>query len=221
MAHTFTLTVSPREVVGKKSEQLRRQGLLPGIVYGYDVQEPLRVQVDRREFERVYNRAGANSLIDLHMEGIRTIRVFVHEVARHPVSRQFLHVDFTAVNLKQPVTADVALVLIGEAPASRGGEGMVLQTLETLHVRALPTHLPSNVEVDISSLEEVGQAIHVSDLTLPGDVEVLTDPEATIVHIAALRAMAEEEEAATEAAEAEAEESAEAEGAEAEESSES
>jgi large subunit ribosomal protein L25 len=219
MAHTYSLDVSPRELVGKKSEQLRRQGLLPGIVYGYDVQEPLRVQVDRREFERVYRRAGANTLIDLHMESMRTIRVFVHEVARHPVSRQLIHVDFTAVNLTQPTNADVALVLTGEAPAVKN-DGMVLQTLEQLRVRALPTHLPSNVEVDISGLEEVGQAIHVSALTLPADVEVLTDPDASIVQISALRVVAEEEEAATEAAEAEAEEAEEAaaEEAEAEES---
>jgi large subunit ribosomal protein L25 len=222
MAHTYALTVIPREIVGKKTVQLRRQGLLPGIVYGYKVQKPLQIQVDRREFERIYRRAGATSLIDLQLDGTPMTRVFVQEVTRHPVSHELMHVDFMAVNLTQPITADVALVLTGEAPASRG-EGMVLQTLETLHVRALPTHLPSNVEVDISGLEEVGQAIHVSDLTLPGDVEVLTDADATIVHIAALRAMPEEEEAATEAAEAEAEESGEAaaEAAEAEESSES
>jgi large subunit ribosomal protein L25 len=113
----------------------------------------------------------------------------------------------------------VALVLTGEAPAVKN-DGMVLQTLEQLRVRALPTHLPSNVEVDISGLEEVGQAIHVSALTLPADVEVLTDPDASIVQITALRVVAEEEEAATEAAEAEAEEAEEAaaEEAEAEES---
>ena len=217
MSHTFTLAVSPRELVGKKSELLRRQGLLPGIVYGYDVQQPLRVQVNRREFERVYSRAGANSLIDLHIDGTPTIRVFVHEVARHPVSRQFLHVDFTAVNLTEPITADVALVLTGEAPAAKN-DGVVLQTRETLHVRARPTQLPSNIEVDISGLTEIGQSLHVSDLTLPAEVEVLTDPEATIVHFTAVQAVPEEEEAATEAAEAEA---AEAEAAEAEESSES
>jgi large subunit ribosomal protein L25 len=179
----------------------------------------LTVQVDRREFERVYRRAGANSLIDLHIEGTPTIRVFVHEVSRHPVSHQLTHIDFTAVNLTQPITADVALVLTGEAPATKE-DGIVLQLMDTLHVRALPTHLPSNIEVDISGLTEIGQAIHVSDLTLAGDVEVLTDPEAAIVHISAVQAVPEEEEAATEAAEAVAEEAAEAE-AETEESTES
>jgi large subunit ribosomal protein L25 len=219
MAHTFSLEVSPRELVGKKSAILRREGLLPGIVYGYDVDQPLRVQVNRRDFERVYRRAGANSLIDLHVDSTRTIRVFVHEVARHPVSHQLVHVDFTAVNLTEPITADIALVLVGEAPATKE-DGVVLQTLDTLHVRALPTHLPSSLDVDISGLTEIGQSLHVSDLTVPADVEVLTDPEATIVHVSAVQAVPEEEEAATEAAEAEAEETGEAaaEGEEAEES---
>jgi large subunit ribosomal protein L25 len=215
MAHTYSLEVSPRELVGKKSEHLRREGLLPGIVYGYKVQEPLPVQVDRREFEKVYRRAGATKLIDLQLDGTPTTQVFVQRVTRHPVSHELTHVDFMAVNINQPITAEVALVLTGEAPAVKN-DGMVLQTLEQLRVRALPTHLPSNVEVDISGLEEVGQAIHVSALTLPADVEVLTDPDASIVQITALRVVAEEEEAATEAAEAEAEEAEEAAAEEAE-----
>lgn len=204
MSQTFNLEVSPREIVGKKTAHLRREGLLPGIIYGYHVDKPLTVQVDRREFERVYRRAGANSLIDLHMEGSRMIRVFVHEVTRHPVSRLLTHVDFTAVNLTLPITADVALVLTGDAPATRV-DGLVLQVLETLHVRALPTHLPSNIEVDITGLTEIGQSIQVSALTLPADVEVLTDPETTIVQISAVQMVTEEEEVETEGAETEAE----------------
>lgn len=209
MAHPIALAVTHREVVGKQTARLRREGLLPGIVYGYQVQEPLQIQVDRREFERVYRRAGASTLINLQLDGTPTTQVFVHKVTRHPVSHQLMHVDFMAVNVNQPITTDVALVLTGEAPAVKN-DGVVLQTLDTLHVRALPTHLPPNVEVDISGLEEVGQAIHVSDLTLPADVEVLSDPEATIVHVSAIQAVPEEEEAATEAAEAEAEETGEA-----------
>ncbi len=221
MSQTFSLDIATREVIGKKTEGLRRQGLLPGIVYGYHVQQPLPVQIDRREFEKVYRRAGANSLIDLHLSGTPTTRVFVQEVTRHPVTHQLMHVDFRAVNLTLPITADVALVLVGEAPATKD-DGMVLQTLDTLHVRALPTHLPSNIEVDISGLTEIGQTIHVSDLTLPGDVEVLTDPEMAIVHISAAQLVTAEEEAAeaAEAAEASAESAEEvtAESAETEES---
>jgi large subunit ribosomal protein L25 len=201
----------------QKLGALRRQGLLPGVVYGYKVQDGIPVQVDRRTFELAYRRAGASSLIDLHMGDGGMTRVFVHEVTRHPVNHQLMHVDFMAVNLLLPMTTDVALVLTGEAPAARDADAFVMQMMETLHVRALPTHLPSNIEVDISGLTEVGQAIHVRDLQVPADVEVLSDPEGAIVHIAAAQAVSAEEEAA-DAAAAEAQSAEAAEAAEAAES---
>lgn len=210
MAHTLTLNVTSRAVRGsRKLHALRRQGLLPGIVYGYKVADGMLVQVDRRTFEQVYRRAGANSLIDLRLDTSRAAtKVFVHEIQRHPVNHALLHVDFRAVNLDEPITAEVALILVGEAPAVREVDGMVMQVLENLHVRALPAHIPSNIEVDVSGLSEVGQGISVGDLQLPADVEVLTDPELHVVHIIASQRVTEEEEAATEAAEAEADEAA-------------
>jgi large subunit ribosomal protein L25 len=209
MAHTLTLEVSQREMLGtKKLHKLRRQGLLPGVVYGYKVASGVPVQVDHRTFEHLYRRVGATTLIDLRIgdKGIAT-KVFVHEVMRHPVNHRLLHVDFKAVNMNEPITADVSIVITGEAPVTRAGDGIVSQLMDTLHVRALPANLPGNIEVDLSVLTEVGQAIHVSDLTLPADVEVLSDPDAAIVHVTAMQKTEEEEEAEAEAA---AEEAAEA-----------
>src|SRR5829696_6101599 len=116
MAHTINLDVAPREVRGtKKLHALRRQGLLPGVVYGYQVTGGVPVQMDRRTFEHTYRRAGATTLIDLHLgDGGRATKVFVHEVMRHPVNHQLLHVDFLAVNMSQPITADVSIVITGE-----------------------------------------------------------------------------------------------------------
>ena len=212
MSHPINLQVVQREQHGKAVAHLRRQGILPGVVYGYNMNnEAMSVQMDRRAFELAYRRAGASTLINLHIEGqAKTTPVFVHKITRHPVHHELTHVDFMAVNLALPVTADVALVLTGEAPAIKGADGIVLQMMETLHVRALPTHLPSSIEVDVSSLSEIGQAIHVRDLTLASDVEVLSDPEAQVVHIAAQQAPSAAEvaedaaiaEAASEAAEA-------------------
>jgi len=212
MAHVLTLNVTSREARGsRKLHALRRQGLLPGVVYGYKVADGMLVQVERRTFEQVYRRAGANSLIDLRLDADGTAtKVFVHEIQRHPVNHALLHVDFRAVNMDEPITAEVALILVGEAPAVRDADGMVMQVLETLHIRALPAHIPSNIEVDVSRLSEVGQGINVGDLQLPAEVEVLTDPELHVVHIIASQKGTEEEEAATEAAEAEAAEAGEA-----------
>ena len=201
MAHTHTLEVNEREAVGtKKLHQLRREGLLPGVVYGYKVEGGVPVQMDHRTFEHLYRRVGATTLIDLRIgKGIAT-KVFVHEIMRHPVNHKLLHVDFLAVNMNEPITADVSIVLIGEAPVARAGEGIVSQQMETVQVRALPANLPGNIEVNLSTLTEAGQAIHVSDLTLPANVEVLSDPDAAIVHVSAMQKTEEEEAAATEEA---------------------
>jgi len=202
MAHSIALDVTHRTAVGKQAQILRREGILPGVVYGYKM-EALPIQVDRRTFEHVYRRAGATTLIDLRIDaGAGSTKVFVHEVTRDPVHHVLTHVDFMAVNMSQPITADVAIVLVGEAPAVQAEDGIVLQQLEALHVRALPDRLPANVEVDISGLTELGQALHVSDLHLPADVEVLADPDTEIVHIGAPRVVAEEAAEAGEAAEA-------------------
>src|SRR5690348_2154953 len=140
MAHSIALDVTHRTAVGKKAELLRREGILPGVVYGYKT-EALPIQVDRRTFEHVYRRAGATTLIDLRVDaGAISTKVFVHKVTRDPVHHLLTHVDFIAVNMSQPIIADVALVLTGEAPAVRESDGIVLQQLETLHVRALPDH---------------------------------------------------------------------------------
>lgn len=208
MAHTHTLEVSQREMVGtKKLHRLRRQGLLPGVVYGYQITGGVPVQMDHRTFEHLYRRVGATTLIDLRIGGTGSAtKVFVHEIMRHPVNHKLLHVDFLAVDMNEPITADVSIVLVGEAPVARAGEGIVAQQMETVQVRALPANLPGEIQVDLSTLTEAGQAIHVSDLTLPANVEVLSDPDGTIVHVSAMQKAEEEEEAAAEEAEEEAEE---------------
>jgi len=202
---TYELIVEPRESTGKGSKKLRRQELVPGVVYGHRV-EAQSVQVPQRELERVYLRAGSNSLVDLKV-GERAVprKVFIHEVQRDPVSHSVQHVDFIVVNLTEEMTASVPLVIVGEAPAVDRGEGRLMQATDHVQVRALPMELPPIIEVDISGLEAVDDSIHVSDLTIPGNVTLLTSGEELVVKITELAAEeVVEEEAAAEGAEAEA-----------------
>jgi large subunit ribosomal protein L25 len=166
------------------------------------------VQTDQKEFEHVYLRAGSNGLVDLKVgEKDQARKVFVHTVQRNPITHVIEHVDFLAVNLSEETTTTVPLVLTGEPPAVRLGEGMLLQQLDHLQIRALPSDIPALIEVDISGLEEVDQAIHVSDIQVPGNVHVLNGEDELVAKIAALRVaevaeVEEAEEGAEEAAEA-------------------
>lgn len=212
MSQTIKLLVESRTTVGKASKKLRRQGVLPGVIYGYNVKEPLLVQVDGRTFERVYHRAGNVHLVDLQMgETGGMTRAFIQAVKRDPVTHVLTHIDFRAVNLLEEVTTRVPILLEGEPPVVAATEGVLLQNLDGLDVKVLPTDVPESFTVDLGGLTEVGDAIYVKDIPVPTGVTVLNDLEEIVVRITATRVVAEEEEAATEAAEAEA---AEGEGAE-------
>ncbi len=207
----YSLSVEEREAVGKKTRALRRSGLLPAALYGYGV-EPTKVQLPAREFEAVYRHAGSTSLVDLKLGSRKPVKVFVHEVQRHPISRDVLHVDFLAVNLRQEVTTEVPVVLVGESPAVESNLGVLLRELETVTVRALPQDLPHQIEVPAERLAEVEDEITVGDLPTDGNYEILSDPAGLVAKIVPQRMELEEEEVAAEEAEEGGEE---AEGAEA------
>ena len=198
---TYELVVEPRDQQKKASRKLSREGLVPGVVYGHNV-ESVPVQVTRREFDRVYLRAGSNSLVDLSVgEGAEARKVFIHRVQRNPQTHTVRHVDFLVVNLLEEITSTVPVVYTGESPVVANHEGMLMTQLDHVLVRALPMDLPSLIEVDISVLDEVGKAIHVSDLPIPGNVTLLTQPDEMVVKIGELQLEPEEVEEAPEEAE--------------------
>ncbi len=206
MAETIELTVEPRQVTGKAVRKLRREGILPGVIYGYQQQSGLPFQVDSRTFERAYLRAGNVHLIDVHVgEDGALASALVQNVSRDPVSHALVHVDLLALNLTEEVTTSVPIELVGTAPAVLHDIGVLLHTLEALHVRALPRDIPETIRADVSGMDEVGSTIYVKDLTVPESATLLNDPEEVVARITQVRVVPEEEMEATEAAEAEAE----------------
>jgi large subunit ribosomal protein L25 len=191
---TYELTVEPRQLVGKASRRLRKQGLIPGVLYGYQI-EAQPVQVPLRELERVYLHAGSTTLVDLRIAGDGPARkVFIYNIQRDPVTHRLAHVDFMAPNLRAEVTASVPLLPVGQAPAVEQGIGLLLQGLDHVEVRALPTDLPHAIEVDISRLESLDDVIHVSDLTVPDGVVILTPGEEMVAKVVPLPTIEVEEE---------------------------
>ncbi|MEO5952926.1 MAG: 50S ribosomal protein L25, partial [Chloroflexia bacterium] len=176
---------------------------ISGVVYGHKVPNE-NVQMARKEFEHAYLRAGSTTLVDLSIGGGTPRKVFIHDVVRDPINYQLTHIDFLAVNLREPMTMSVALVLVGESPIVHSNEGLLLHQMEHISVRALPGNIPSLLEVDISGLTEVDQAIHVSDIELPADVTLLSNPDDVIAKINAMPLPEEEPETEAEAEGAEA-----------------
>jgi large subunit ribosomal protein L25 len=205
----LSLAAEPREQTGKKVAVLRRSGRLPAVVYGHGIGSE-NVSLDAHDFEQLRRKAGQNALIDLSVHGKKARPVLVHGVQVHPVNRRPLHVDLFLVRMTEELTVDVPLVAVGTSNAIENLNGTLMHQLDSIRVRALPDHLPQSVEYSIESLVDFDAAIHVRDLTIPGDVTLLNDPDEVVAKVLASRLQAEAEAIAAEDAEAAAEAAAEA-----------
>jgi len=177
------LKTQKRTVLGKKVKNLRLEGLIPAVLYGHET-ESLPLQIEERELNRVLAQAGGHRLIALKIGRARKRQMaLAREVQWDVISRKLIHVDFYAVVMTEKVTTEVPLVFVGEAPAAAAVGVMVLQGLDEIEIECLPGDLIEAIEVDLSGLEEMDQAIYVKDLRVPPAVEVLTDAEEIVVKV--------------------------------------
>jgi large subunit ribosomal protein L25 len=183
------LTLDARDALGKANKRLRRGGLVPGVVYGKG-HESTAVQVEAKTFDTLYRAAGRTSVIKFHLPGERgSTSGLIKSIQRHPLSGNALHVDFCLVDLLQEMELDVPLVFVGESRAVVEEGGTLLHNLSQLHVKALPTDIPHEIEVNVSTLVSFDLAIHVRDLNLNRDlVHVLTDADTLVATVAPPRA---------------------------------
>jgi large subunit ribosomal protein L25 len=197
-----TLAAEPREVVGKKVAALRRQGRLPAVVYGHGVDSE-NLSLDAHEFDLLRRHAGQNALIELSVHGKRSRPVLVQQVQVHAVNRRPLHVDLFLVRMTEELTVDVRLVATGISQAVERDGGTLLHPIEHIRVKALPDHLPQSVEYSVDSLDDFDAVIKVSDLEIPSDVTLLTDPDEIVAKVQQPRVETEPVAAEAEAAEGE------------------
>jgi len=179
------LKAEKRVVFGRKVKTVRQKGIVPANVFGKKI-ESLAVQVDKDEFKKVYKETGETGLIDL-IVGADKKPVLVHNLQLNPLTEEVLHVDFIQVDLKEKISAEVPVELVGESPAEKQGLGTVVLLLNEIEVEALPTDLPENFQVDASTLTEVDQVVAVKDIKVDSKVTLLTDPEQIVVKVEPLR----------------------------------
>lgn len=207
----LSLNAQERIVLGKKVKKLRRDGLLPAHVFGKKV-ETEHVAVNTRDFLKTFHQAGETGLISLKIGEEKVRPVMVRGVQYDPVTGKPIHIDFYQVNLTQKVKVPVPLVLVGEQPESVNlGETIVLQTLNEIEVEALPTDLIEKIEVDITLLKNVDDAITVGQLNFDrSKLTVQAQDDEIVVKLAPaiteeMKKQMEEETAVTAAAAAETE----------------
>ena len=193
MADEALLTLNPRAITGKKVRFLRREGLVPGNLYGRGL-DSLAFEAPLAEVRSVFRSVPRNSVVQVQVEGEKETRpVVLRHVDRNHVSGEVLHVEFYQVDLARLIQSDALVQLIGDSEAVANGGTLVL-TMDTVALEALPLDMPAEIMIDISGLETFGAAIHVSDLTLPTNVRALADETAQVVTVVAPRLEEEEEE---------------------------
>jgi large subunit ribosomal protein L25 len=177
------LRVERRKVLGKRIKKLRKEGILPANIYGKNIKS-LAVQVSLKDFLPVYKKVGETGIVEVKVSGEDKARpALIHNVQFNPTTDQPLHVDFHQVSLTEKITANIPIELTGKSPAVEQKIGVLIQPLNEVEVEALPTELPDQFTVDISSLKEVDQSITVGDLKLPTGVKILTSPKEILVKI--------------------------------------
>lgn len=202
MASSLALPAAPRTEHGRHARLLRRQGRVPAVLYGHNVQ-PQALSVDARTLRRVWRSAGHSHLVDLTLDGGRPRKVLIRELQINPRTADLVHVDLFAVNLLEKLSVDVPLVPIGESPAVTVDKaGVLQQILTTLKVECLPGDIPAQLSVDISGLLAVDDGVHVSEVPLPQGVTLASgvSPDELVLKVAPVRVAAEEPEAAEEGA---------------------
>jgi large subunit ribosomal protein L25 len=178
---SISLQTSPRTTLGKKNKALRRSGHTPLHLYGPGG-DPVILQAATPVVQRLVKSAGRTTPVVVTVDGSDSETLsFLREVAVHPVTGEIQHVDLLRIDARRKVEVPVEVVLIGEAPAVRGGEAEINQVSRTLMVLAFPLSVPALIEVDVSSLAEVGDVIRVGDLALAEDVEAAIGEDEVIV----------------------------------------
>jgi large subunit ribosomal protein L25 len=175
------LNVARRDCFGKKVRALRREGVIPANIYGNAV-DSVAVQVPADDLRHLMRAHGRTEIVYVQLDGEER-PTFIKDLQRNPVTDQVLHVDFMQISLKEKVKIEVPVHFVGEAPAVDAHGGIVTHHLNQVLVEALPTSIPSALEVDISGLAEIGQSLHVSDIVVPEGVVILTDLESALARI--------------------------------------
>ena len=175
----YILNAEKREVLGKKVKGLRREGKLPAVIYGQEI-EPMSITLETKQVHKVLKVVGANTLISIKI-GKDEFLTLVREIQREVIVRDLLHMDFQAVSLEETITTSLPVVMVGVAPVIEEFEALLIVSMDELQIEAKAKDLPDTISVDVSNMMEIGDNILVKDLVISGDVKILDDPDGVVI----------------------------------------
>ena len=191
----LVFTAEIRKIFGKKVSILRKKGILPAVLYGPKIKSQA-VEVDLKEFKKVFKEAGRSSIIKLKIKSPESKTeersILIKKATSDPLTGEFLHVDFYQPILTKEVEATVPLVFIGEPPAVKELSGTLVKEVQELTVKALPQNLPPEIKVSVEGLKTFKDEILIKDLELPKDVKIKKELDEIVAFVAAPKKIEEE-----------------------------
>lgn len=175
-----TLSVSIRSASGKEAKSLRRQGLIPGVIYGHGI-ENKSLAIDEKALNKVYRQVGETTLFDLAIDGQETVKVLIQDIQRNPVTGSIQHVDFHQVRMDEKIEVEIPLKYVGESPAVKELGAILVRAVSELKVKCLPKDLVHEIEVNLSGLAQFNDVITVSQISLPPGIEVLSSSKDEVI----------------------------------------
>ena len=185
----LTLAAKIRKTLGKKVKALRKRGILPAVLYGTKIKETIPLEINLKEFEKVYKDAGESSLISLEAYPstgsgqAKKFLVLIHEIARDPLTDKPIHIDFYQPSLEEEIEARVPLIFEGEALAVKDLGGTLVKNISEVEVKALPQNLSHEIKVDIGNLKTFEDNILIKDLIVSKEVKILKEPEEIVAKV--------------------------------------
>src|SRR3989339_1265218 len=180
-----------RNVFGRKVNKGRKEGMIPGVVYGKEI-KPESIWVNNFDFSKLVKKSGESTVIELEVEGSKEKHnVLIYDIQNDPVSGNCLHVDFFRIRMDEEIETEVELVYVGESPAVKESGGILVKNIDKIEVKCLPADLPSEIKVDISVLKTFDDHICVKDLDISDKVKIDLEPETVVALVTPPRSEAE------------------------------
>lgn len=184
---TIKLEAKTRTVTGKKTHILKTNKKVPAVLYGHGITNK-NLEIDYLPFEKIYNQAGENTIVDLSIDGAAPVKVLVVDIQNDPIKHRITHADLHQIRMDEKLRTNITIKLIGEAPAVKEFGGVLVHNLSEIEVECLPADLIHEIDVEVSKLKTFNDVITVKDLNLPASLQVVghgaNDVVATVTRVA-------------------------------------